>query len=263
MKQHLPKAMFVVAAAAALSLMAPHASHAAAAAATSGSDSLLKTALSFILHLDKHLSAMIQQHGTATYAILWAIVFCETGLVLTPFLPGDSLLFAAGAFAGMGQLNIGLLFAVFMTSAVLGDAVNYAIGSKLGRWALDKQLLQQKYIAQTEAFYNKYGGKTVVLARFVPIVRTFAPFVAGIGSMAYSKFALYNVVGALVWTVLFLGAGFFFGNLPVVQHNFTLVVLGIVAVSVLPVALELMAARREHGQPGSSGGGAAGSGAAA
>eukprot|EP00882_Tetradesmus_deserticola_P020893 GHRQ01022582.1.p3 GENE.GHRQ01022582.1~~GHRQ01022582.1.p3 ORF type:complete len:188 (+),score=111.37 GHRQ01022582.1:152-715(+) len=187
MKQHLPKAMFVVAAAAALSLMAPHASHAAAAAATSGSDSLLKTALSFILHLDKHLSAMIQQHGTATYAILWAIVFCETGLVLTPFLPGDSLLFAAGAFAGMGQLNIGLLFAVFMTSAVLGDAVNYALGSKLGRWALDKQLLQQKYIAQTEAFYNKYGGKTVVLARFVPIVRTFAPFVAGIGSMAYSK----------------------------------------------------------------------------
>eukprot|EP00775_Hariotina_reticulata_P007507 gene7507-7717_t len=201
---------------------------------------------------------MIQQHGTTTYAILWTIVFCETGLVLTPFLPGDSLLFAAGAFAGMGQLNVALLFAVFMSSAVLGDAVNYAIGSKLGRWALDNKLLEQKYIKQTEGFYDKYGGKTVVLARFVPIVRTFAPFVAGIGSMAYSKFALYNVLGALIWTVLFVGAGFFFGNLPVVQHNFTLVVLGIVAVSVLPVILEVMAARRAgQGDSGAAAGGTA------
>lgn len=237
----------MAAAVAVVSLLAPHAAHAAATAAAGEEGSLLKTALSFILHLDKHMSAMIQQHGTATYAILWTIVFCETGLVLTPFLPGDSLLFAAGAFAGMGQLNISLLFAVFLTSAVLGDAVNYAIGNKLGRWALDKQLLKQQYIAQTEAFYSKYGGKTVVLARFVPIVRTFAPFVAGIGSMAYSRFAMYNVVGALIWTVLFCGAGYFFGNLPVVQHNFTLVVLGIVAVSVLPVVLEVMAARKGHG----------------
>jgi len=227
---------------------------AAAQAASSGSgDSLVKTAISFILHLDKHLSAMIQQHGTTTYAILWTIVFCETGLVLTPFLPGDSLLFAAGAFAGMGQLNVAVLFAVFMSSAVLGDAVNYGIGSKLGSWALERNLLKQQYIAQTEKFYAKYGGKTVVLARFVPIVRTFAPFVAGIGSMAYSQFALYNVLGALIWTVLFVGAGFFFGNLPVVQHNFTLVVLGIVAVSVVPVILEVLAARREAAQERKSG----------
>lgn len=246
-QQMMPKASAAAAAVMLASCLLPHAAQAAAIAADDQGSSLVKTAISFILHLDKHMSAMIQQHGTATYAILWTIVFCETGLVLTPFLPGDSLLFAAGAFAGMGQLNISLLFAVFITSAVLGDAVNYAIGNKLGRWALDKQLLKQKYINQTEAFYDKYGGKTVVLARFVPIVRTFAPFVAGIGSMAYTKFAMYNVVGALVWTVLFLGAGFFFGNLPVVQHNFTLVVLGIVAVSVLPVILEVMAARKGHG----------------
>ncbi|KIZ06925.1 Vacuolar cation/proton exchanger 3 [Monoraphidium neglectum] len=159
----------------------------AAAAAASGEGGILKTIVSLVLHLDKHLSALIQAHGTATYALLWGIVFCETGLVLTPFLPGDSLLFAAGAFAGMGQLDVGLLFAVFMTSAVLGDAVNYAIGARLGKWALSKQLLNPHHIAQTSKFYAKYGGKTVVLARFVPIVRTFAPFVAGIGSMEYPK----------------------------------------------------------------------------
>ncbi|KAF8071019.1 dedA [Scenedesmus sp. PABB004] len=203
---------------------------------------------------------MIAAHGTATYAILWGIVFCETGLVLTPFLPGDSLLFAAGAFAGMGQLSLGVLCAVFLSSAVLGDAVNYAIGNKLGRWALERRLLDPGHIARTEAFYAKYGGKTVVLARFVPIVRTFAPFVAGIGSMAYARFAAYNVGGAVLWTALFVGAGFFFGNMPVVQHNFTLVVLGIVAVSVLPVAWELWQARREAA---AGGGGTAHGGSAA
>ena len=162
-----------------------------------------------------------------------------------PFLPGDSLLFATGAFAAMGALDVTLLSIVFLTSAVLGDAANYAFGSWLGRWAVESGRLNPGYIRKTEDFYERYGGKAVVLARFVPIVRTFAPFVAGIGSMQYAQFALYNVVGAVVWTGLFVGAGFFFGNLPAVQHNFTLVVLAIVAVSVLPVLWEVYQARRE------------------
>lgn len=233
----------------------PAAASAAAGAATSAAqDTASATSgglLSFILHLDKHISAMITNHGTTTYAILWAIVFCETGLVLTPFLPGDSLLFAAGAFAGMGRLNIGWLFAVFLTSAILGDAVNYLAGSRVGFWALEKKLIKKEYITKTEAFYDKYGGKTVVLARFVPIIRTFAPFVAGLARMEYSKFSFYNIFGAVLWSVLFTGGGYFFGNLPFVQHNFTLVVLAIVAVSVVPVLYEVIQARREaaHNSP--------------
>ncbi|GFH21863.1 uncharacterized protein HaLaN_19239 [Haematococcus lacustris] len=185
----------------------------AAAAATvvtasTGSTSALSTLVSWVLHLDHHLGGLIERHGQATYAILFAIVFCETGLVLTPFLPGDSLLFAAGAFAGMGRLDLVTLVAVFLTSAILGDALNYWVGNKLGGWAVAKGLVKQEYVSKTQAYYEKYGGKTVVLARFVPIIRTFAPFVAG--------------------------------------KNFTLVVLAIVAISVVPVALELMAARREQ-----------------
>lgn len=214
------------------------------ASLTGESQSIVSSLISFILHLDKHLSAMIAQHGQMTYIILWTIVFCETGLVLTPFLPGDSLLFAAGAFAGLGKLNFTLLMGVFITSAVIGDAVNYAIGKNFGKWALGKKLIKEKYLTQTAQFYAKYGGKTVVLARFVPIVRTFAPFVAGMGSMTYSSFAFYNVFGAVLWSVLFVGAGFFFGNMPVVQHNFTLVILGIVVVSVIPVILEVINARK-------------------
>lgn len=209
---------------------------------------MLKGLASFILHLDKHLAAMISAHGDTTYVILFAIVFAETGLVLTPFLPGDSLLFAAGAFASLGLLRLPLLMAVFIVAAVLGDAVNYAVGNYLGSKALQSNLINKEYIDKTEAFFSKYGGKTVVLARFVPIVRTFAPFVAGVGSMAYREFAAYNVGGALLWTVLFCGAGYLFGNLPVVQHNFTLVVLAIVLVSVVPVVLEVVAARRGAAQ---------------
>jgi len=226
---------------------------AATAAAPSGAaaagepTSAVATLVSFVMHLDKHMSHMIESHGNATYAILWTIVFCETGLVLTPFLPGDSLLFAAGAFAGMGKLHVGTLMAVFLTSAILGDAVNYAVGKSLGSWALQKGVVKREYVDKTEAFYAKYGGKTVVLARFVPIIRTFAPFVAGVGSMPYGAFATYNVLGALIWAVLFVGAGFFFGNLPFVQKNFTLVVLGIVAVSVVPVIIEIINARKEAG----------------
>jgi len=205
---------------------------------------------------------MITEHGQLTYVILWTIVFCETGLVLTPFLPGDSLLFAAGAFAGLGKLSLGTLMAVFLSSAILGDAVNYAIGNKLGKWAMQKGIIQQAYITKTEKFYEKYGGKTVVLARFVPIVRTFAPFVAGVGSMPYGRFAMYNVVGAIVWAVLFVGGGYFFGNLPFVQKNFTAVVLAIVAVSVVPVIIELINARKEGQEPSGEQGGRPGSASA-
>ena len=145
----------------------------------------------------------------------------------------------------MGKLNLGYLFLIFLTSAILGDAVNYLIGSKLGKWAIDKGLVSSSYITKTEKFYQKYGGKTVVLARFVPIIRTFAPFVAGVGSMPYESFAFYNVAGAVIWTTLFVGAGFLFGGLPFVQKNFTLVVLGIVAVSIVPVIVEVIQAKKE------------------
>lgn len=205
------------------------------------------------MHLDDKLGAIIAEHGTATYAILFAIVFCETGLVLTPFLPGDSLLFAAGAFAGLKKLNIYYVLATFISSAILGDAVNYSIGAWLGEKAIDSGVVSKKAITKTEKFYDKYGGKTIVLARFVPIVRTFAPFVAGISKMAYQKFATYNVFGAIVWTLLFTGVGFFFGNLPFVEKNFSLVVLAIVAVSVLPVIFEVIAARKEEAESGDKG----------
>jgi membrane-associated protein len=218
---------------------------AVAATAARQSQSWLQGLVSFVLHLDVHLGEIIATHGRATYAILFAIVFCETGLVLTPFLPGDSLLFACGTFAAKGTLNLGALLAVFITSAILGDAVNYAAGNYFGAKALKTKLLKREYIAKTEQFYQKYGGKAVVLSRFVPIIRTFAPFVAGVGSMQYSQFAMYNVAGALIWSVLFTGAGYLFGGLAFVQHNFTLVVLAIVAVSVVPVVFEVLQARKE------------------
>ncbi|CAG9460027.1 unnamed protein product [Pedinophyceae sp. YPF-701] len=189
--------------------------------------------------------SIIQSYGNYTYALLWAIVFCETGLVLTPFLPGDSLLFGAAAFAGMGHLNISALMVVFVTAAVLGDAANYAIGAWLGRAAIESGKIDSSHVKKTEEFYDKYGGKTVVLARFVPIVRTFAPFVAGVGSMDYKQFAAFNVGGAFIWTILFCGAGYYFGNMPFVQKNFTLVVLGIIVISIVPIIVEVIAARRE------------------
>mmetsp|Transcript_39757 Transcript_39757/g.88369 ORF Transcript_39757/g.88369 Transcript_39757/m.88369 type:complete len:341 (+) Transcript_39757:27-1049(+) len=256
----VPAALAVLASIVALSALVPDV--AAAAASTTSSSNPISGIISFILHLDHHMSAMITEHGQLTYVILWTIVFCETGLVLTPFLPGDSLLFAAGAFAGLGKLSLGTLMAVFLSSAILGDAVNYAIGNKLGKWAMQKGIIQQAYITKTEKFYEKYGGKTVVLARFVPIVRTFAPFVAGVGSMPYGRFAMYNVVGAIVWAVLFVGGGYFFGNLPFVQKNFTAVVLAIVAVSVVPVIIELINARKEGQEPSGEQGGRPGSASA-
>eukprot|EP00887_Chlorella_sp_A99_P003686 scaffold7.g3686.t1 len=242
-------------AAALLPSAAVAAADAAAAAGRSGgvlgvakgeaSEAGILSALSFVLHLDVHLADIVARHGAATYAILFGIVFAETGLVVTPFLPGDSLLFATGALAALGRLSLPALLAVYISAATLGDAVNYAIGAYFGAKAVASRLVAPEHVAKTEKFYAKYGGKAVVLARFVPIVRTFAPFIAGVGSMQYGKFALYNVAGAVLWTVVCCGAGVAFGNMPAVQHNFSLVVLGIVAVSLLPLAYEMWAARRE------------------
>lgn len=208
---------------------------------------LLKDFIDLFLHLDKHLNELIGQYGTWTYAILWLIVFCETGLVVTPFLPGDSLLFAAGTFAGMGTLNPWLLFVLLTVAAILGDTVNYWIGKKIGPRAFTGSVpfLNQAHLRKTEAFYEKHGGKTIIVARFVPIVRTFAPFVAGVGSMNYGRFLAYNVAGGVLWVGLFIFGGYLFGNIPVVRQNFGLVVIAIIVVSVMPVVIEWVRARRE------------------
>ena len=199
-------------------------------------------AVDLFLHLDKHLGAIIQQYGTWTYAILTLVVFCETGLVVTPFLPGDSLLFAAGALAALpgSPLSVWLLFVLLSVAAILGDTVNYWIGHKIGPRAFEGKIkfLNPKHLARTHDFYEKYGGKTIIIARFVPIVRTFAPFVAGIGSMSYGKFITYNVVGGILWVAICLFAGFFFGNLPFVKANFSVVILAIIFISVLPGVYE-------------------------
>ncbi len=209
----------------------------------------LKEAVDVLLHLDKHLNEVIQNYGTWTHLILFAIVFCETGLVILPFLPGDSLLFAAGAFAAVpdNALHIGWLFVLLAAAAIIGDTVNYAIGKLLADRVAKGGLrfIKPAHLARTHAFYEKYGAKTIVLARFVPIVRTFAPFVAGVGSMKYGTFILYNIVGAVAWCGLFLLAGYFFGNLQPVKENFTLVILAIIVLSVLPIVYELIKARRE------------------
>lgn len=208
----------------------------------------LKAALDVVLHLDKHLADVIARYGTFTHVILFLIVFCETGLVVTPFLPGDSLLFAAGTFAALGQLNVFLLAGLLAAAAILGDTVNYWAGAKIGAHAFDGSIrfLKQEHLRRTQEFYERHGRKTIVLARFVPIVRTFAPFVAGVGSMSYPVFLAYNVVGGLAWVALFVGAGYRFGNIPTVRKNFTLVILAIIVVSVLPIVLEYWKARRRR-----------------
>lgn len=199
----------------------------------------------FVLHIDKHLSTLIQTYGVGTYIILFLIIFCETGLVVTPFLPGDSLLFATGAFAAQGVLNIWLMLTLLIVAAVLGDSVNFWIGHHIGkRLAKGSKIVNPAHIQRTQDFYNKYGSKTIVLARFIPIVRTFAPFVAGIGNMHYGKFMFYNVIGGLIWVGLFTMAGYLFGNIPWVQDNFSLVILGIIAVSVVPAAIEFLRHRK-------------------
>ncbi|MBA3497978.1 MAG: DedA family protein [Gemmatimonadales bacterium] len=207
---------------------------------------LLKQFVDLFLHLDTHLSQVIAEYGTWTYLILFLIVFCETGLVVTPFLPGDSLLFAAGTFAALGQLDLWFMCLLLIAAAVLGDTVNYWVGATIGPRAFsgDFKFLKRQHLDRTRAFYERHGGKTIILARFVPIVRTFAPFVAGVGTMSYPHFLAYNVVGAVLWVGLLVPAGYFFGNIPVVRENFTIVILAIVALSVLPVAVEALRGRR-------------------
>jgi membrane-associated protein len=201
----------------------------------------LMHAVDFFLHLDHHLIGVFEQYGTWTYAILFLIIFLETGIVVTPFLPGDSLLFAAGALSASGGLNPVVLFVLLSVAAILGDTVNYAIGRAVGPRVFreDVRWLKREYLERTHRFYEKHGGKTIILARFVPIVRTFAPFVAGVGTMSYGRFVVYNIAGGILWTSIFIFGGYFFGNLPVVKENFTFVILGIILVSVLPFAIEV------------------------
>ncbi len=202
------------------------------------------------LHLDKHLSTVLQMFGAWTYALLFFTIFLETGFVVTPFLPGDSLLFAAGTFAALGDLNLALLFLAMATAAILGDTVNYWVGHYIGPRAFsgDIKYLKKEHLDRTHEFYEKHGGSAVILGRFMPIVRTFVPFVAGIGAMTYSRFITYNVVGGVVWTGLFLGLGYFFGNIPLVKENFSLVIIAIIGISVLPGVWEYIRARREAHQ---------------
>lgn len=195
--------------------------------------------INFILHIDRSLASLIQTFGPWTYAILFAVIFLETGLVVTPFFPGDSLIFIAGALVAVGSLNPFLLFAAFALAAIVGDTANYWIGHSLGRKIFSKKsrIFKEKYLADAEKFYEKHGSKTIIIARFVPIIRTFAPFVAGIGKMSYRKFILYNIVGGIAWVGIFLFAGYFFGTIPVVENNLSLVIIGIIVASLVPAAL--------------------------
>ncbi len=203
---------------------------------------LLMGMVHFILKIDVHLHEITAQYGAWSYGVLFLIVFAETGLVVTPFLPGDSLLFAAGALASLGTLDIWWLSLLLFAAAVLGDAVNYHVGRWLGPRVLSGQVtfLKKEYLDKTQAFYDKWGVKTIVLARFVPIVRTFAPFMAGVGRMEYSRFVTYNIVGAALWVGICCSAGYFFGNIPVVKQNFGLVVIVIIILSVMPMMVEML-----------------------
>jgi membrane-associated protein len=210
---------------------------------------LLKHFLDLILHIDKHLVELVSQYQSWTYGILFLIIFCETGLVVTPILPGDSLLFAVGAIASKGDLNVFLVVVLLSIAAILGDTVNYWIGKVIGPKVFSSdssRWLNRKHLERTHEFYEKYGGKTIIIARFMPIIRTFAPFVAGIGKMNYGKFLLYNIVGGILWIALFTYAGYFFGEIPIVKRNFTLVIFAIIILSVLPAVIEVLRARRNQ-----------------
>lgn len=207
---------------------------------------MLQAFYDLVLHLDKHLLYLTSTYGAATYLILFVIIFCETGLVIFPFLPGDSLLFAAGSVAALGGLNLYLLLIILSIAAILGDTVNYWIGHFFGEKLLahPKIPINQRHVDKTHRFFAKHGGKTIILARFVPIVRTFAPFVAGIGAMNYQKFLTFNVVGGITWVCLFTLAGYFFGNLPAVKHNFSVVIFAIIIISLVPMLIEYLKSRR-------------------
>ncbi len=202
--------------------------------------------IDLVLHVDTYLDVIIQQYGVLTYLLLFIVVFCETGLVVTPFLPGDSLLFAVGAFAARGSLELPVALLVLGAAAILGDTANYWIGAVVGPKVFHKEnvrLLNRKYLERTHEFYERYGGKTIVIARFVPIVRTFAPFVAGIGKMTYGRFLSYNVFGGVLWVLLFVLGGFYFGNIGIVRRNFSLVIVAIVLISVMPGVVEALRQR--------------------
>lgn len=201
--------------------------------------------IDFVINIDVHLASLVAEYGRWVYAILFVIIFCETGLVVTPFLPGDSLLFVAGALAALpsNDLNIIYLSALLITAAILGDAVNYMIGQFFGKKLFrnpDSKIFRQSYLDKTHAFYEKHGGKAIILARFVPIIRTFAPFVAGMGRMTYHRFAFFNIIGGVAWCLLFLGAGYFFGGLDIVQRNLKFLIIAIILVSMLPVVFEVL-----------------------
>jgi membrane-associated protein len=213
---------------------------------------LAKQLVDVFLHLDRHLAEVTRDYGAWTNALLFAIIFCETGLVVTPFLPGDSLLFTAGALASLGGLNVWLLFLLLSLAAILGDTVNYWIGKRIGPRAFDGtvRFLKQEHLRKTEAFYEKHGKKTIILARFVPIIRTFAPFVAGVGTMRYGVFLSYNVIGGIAWVAICVFSGYFFGNIAAVKKNFSLVILAIIFVSTLPILWEAWKARRRGAEAG-------------
>jgi membrane-associated protein len=208
---------------------------------------VIKFLIDFVLHMDVHLNEIISNYGAWTYGILSGVIFLETGFVVTPFLPGDSLLFAAGTFAALGSLNPFYLFGLLTTAAILGDTVNYHIGQYIGERAFSGEIkfLKQEYLEKTQEFYEKHGGKAIILARFVPIIRTFAPFVAGVGTMKYRRFITYNVVGGIAWVAIFISLGYFFGNIPFVKKNFELVIFAIIIISFIPPVLEFFKARRE------------------
>ncbi|MBU4438515.1 MAG: DedA family protein [Acetobacterium sp.] len=203
--------------------------------------------IEFILHLDESLYGIIQNYGLWTYLLLFLIVFCETGLVVTPFLPGDSLIFAAGALSAMGSLNVVAFFMTFFVAAVVGDTVNYYIGKKIGNTILEKgknKFVKKEYIIKAHKFYEKHGAMTIVIGRFIPIIRTFVPFVAGMGEMNYTKFIIYNILGAFMWVGLFITGGYLFGNVPIVKDNFSLVLIAIIIISVLPAIIAVVKERK-------------------
>ncbi|WP_411678971.1 DedA family protein [Clostridium thailandense] len=199
--------------------------------------SIVGAFINVILHLDKYLNIIVQDYGMWTYVLIFIIIFCETGLVVTPFLPGDSILFATGALAAIGLLKIIPLFIIFYLAAVIGDTVNYHIGQKIGSKILDKEdvkYINKEYLKKAHSFYEKHGSMTIVVGRFIPIIRTFVPFVAGIGEMSYSKFITYNILGGFMWVVLFLGGGYFFGDLPFIKQHFSYVLIAIIIISIIP-----------------------------
>jgi membrane-associated protein len=202
----------------------------------------MENLINIALHVDQYLNYLILTFGVWTYVILFGIIFAETGLVVTPFFPGDSLLFIASAFASAGSLNVVWLFTAFTLGAIIGDTINYWIGHLLGRKVFHEKskFFKREYLIEAEEFYNKYGSKTIVIARFVPIIRTFAPFVAGIGRMSYSRFIAYNIVGGIAWVIIFLSAGYFFGNIAIVKNNLSLVIIGIIVVSLIPAGLRFL-----------------------